>query len=256
MRLTFIFAANVFNESERAVKAPDGMNGWQPTTYRTENYLDEELADAGIIGGELRVLAQQGKAKLEVTYWAPGPISKKLIARLKDDTIGQLDDGIGENGFEYGAGDDYLCLMADTEEPVKLKAEEDDRAVPPPPRIAIAARDGDIATLNEAMKANPEEIERPQQSYSPLQLAILGGHIEAVRILLKAGADPNRADDEDGDTPLIMCALANRMEDEESFQVAQLLLAAGADTKLKNKRGKSAKSYANDREKVRLASVL
>jgi ankyrin repeat protein len=57
---------------------------------------------------------------------------------------------------------------------------------------------------------------------TPLLAAVTMPHLEAVRILLAAGADPNLRNDE-GDSPLRMCALRGYLE------MARLLLHSGAD---------------------------
>jgi uncharacterized protein len=56
---------------------------------------------------------------------------------------------------------------------------------------------------------------------TPLLTAALVNHIEAVRILLAAGADPNVRDDE-GASPLRLCA------QNECLEMARLLLRCGA----------------------------
>ncbi|XP_046399658.1 serine/threonine-protein phosphatase 6 regulatory ankyrin repeat subunit C-like isoform X2 [Ischnura elegans] len=56
---------------------------------------------------------------------------------------------------------------------------------------------------------------------SPLILACFNGHVKAARLLIAAGADPNRQ--RNGRTPLMLAAIASNME------LAELLLSAGAD---------------------------
>ncbi|XP_071450715.1 serine/threonine-protein phosphatase 6 regulatory ankyrin repeat subunit A-like [Hetaerina americana] len=56
---------------------------------------------------------------------------------------------------------------------------------------------------------------------SPLILACFNGHVEATRLLIAAGADPNRQ--RKGRTPLMVAAITSNIE------VVQLLLSAGAD---------------------------
>jgi ankyrin repeat protein len=57
---------------------------------------------------------------------------------------------------------------------------------------------------------------------TPLLMAVMMNHIEAVRILLAAGAEPNVRSDE-GDSPLRFCAQHGYLE------MARLLLHCGAD---------------------------
>jgi Ankyrin repeats (many copies) len=122
MRVTFTFSVTVSDaDTDAELPAPKSLDGWIPTDDLIENYLDFDLADSGVLGGEIRVHAKANKARLTVTY----------------------------------------------------------------------------------------------QRYSPLHLAILYGHIEAARMLLAAGADPNRLDPQ-GSSPLQLCALANAVTDEQS----------------------------------------
>jgi hypothetical protein len=256
MRITFTFQAVVTRKkSDKTALAPDAMNGWKPEECRMDRYLDPDLADAGFIGGEFRVLVLNGQARLEVTYWVAAETNKKLIARLKKDTIGQLEDGIGEAGFEYNSGGNKLIVKANTAESATVTVVEDGRDIPTPSKTAIAARDGDIASLITAIKADPDEIDKLHQEFSALQYAVLNGHMEASRLLLAAGADANKLDS-DGTSLLEMCALSNAIEDEESRKIAQMLLNAGANPSHVTPDGESAKSYAEARGKIRMAEIL
>ena len=58
--------------------------------------------------------------------------------------------------------------------------------------------------------------------YTPILAAVQNEHINAARILLAAGADPNVSDDE-GDSPLRICAQKGNLE------MARLLLHCGAN---------------------------
>ena len=61
-----------------------------------------------------------------------------------------------------------------------------------------------------------------EHSSTPLLTAVFNNHVEAVRILLAAGADPNVRGDE-GDSPLRLCA------EKGCLEMARLLLHCGAD---------------------------
>ena len=153
-----------------------------------ENYLDQDLADLGVVGGEIRVVATNGTARLKVVFWLPGSATDELVERLRADTVAQLDDGVGEGGFQFNADGTKLLVAAATKEPVDVEAVDDERVTRLPSRIAIAARDGDLASLAVAIKDDAGGIDRLHQGYSGLHLAILNGYGEAVRMLLAAGA--------------------------------------------------------------------
>ena len=72
---------------------------------------------------------------------------------------------------------------------------------------------------------------------TPLIVASAGGHLEAVRLLLEAGADKDKAS-QDGGTPLLHAARDGHLE------VAQLLLRAGADKDKADRDGYTALIYA------------
>jgi len=58
-------------------------------------------------------------------------------------------------------------------------------------RIHDAAKSGDIAGLSAAIAAG-DDVNAREGNLTPLYLAIQGGHIEAVRLLLKGDADPDQ----------------------------------------------------------------
>lgn len=72
---------------------------------------------------------------------------------------------------------------------------------------------------------------------TPLQLAINFGHPDIVNVLLAAGANPNLADRK-GNTPLIWAS------DEQQTAIALQLLQAKADPAAKSNKGKTALYYA------------
>ena len=72
---------------------------------------------------------------------------------------------------------------------------------------------------------------------TPLQLAINFGHPDIVNVLLAAGANPNLADRK-GNTPLIWAS------DEQQTTIALQLLQAKADPAAKSNKGKTALYYA------------
>ncbi len=257
MRVTFVFSGAVrdTNSDDAHLPAPDLLDGWQATDGLMENYLDQDLADLGVSGGRIGVIVRNGTAWLNVVYWLPGNATEELVEQLRRDTIGQLDDGIGEGGFEFNADGRNLIVTALTGIPATVEIVDDGLVVPLPSRIAIGARDGNLASLAMALEDDKEGIDRLHQGFSGLHLAILYGHAEAVRMLLAAGADPNRLDPQ-GLTPLELCALSNSLDDEQSRELAQILLALGSRPGHVTAVGESARSYAELRGKRRMAEVL
>jgi hypothetical protein len=118
----------------------------------------------------------------------------------------------------YGSGGDLPPLHAAIAE---LEAFGEDE--PGGPIDAV------ILLLRHGARVNGWDIDREGD---PLFDAVLMKHIEAVRLLVAAGADPNVQDNE-GDSPLRFCA------DKGYLEMARLLLLSGA-TKTIHEAGGSA----------------
>lgn len=93
---------------------------------------------------------------------------------------------------------------------------------------------GDVAALKRVLV--PEHLAASTQTGTTLLIkACTVGSVEMVRLLLSAGADPDKPKD-DGDTPLIVAARLNHVA------VVTELLARGADRSKTNRYGETAES--------------
>ena len=122
-------------------------------------------------------------------------------------------------------------------------------SVIPPPDIHhtalhVAAEKGDTAALRQAIGAlrrreRDTELNRiDREGYSPLAYAARAGNLEAVEILVKAGATVDRADDYGGWTPLLQAA------DQRHAAVVRYLVAHGANPNVSTRIGKTPLSVA------------
>ncbi|MGW1204996.1 ankyrin repeat domain-containing protein [Streptomyces cyaneofuscatus] len=92
-------------------------------------------------------------------------------------------------------------------------------------RLARAAGDGDVAAVARLLSDGAEVDGLGGDKRSALDLAVHAGHVDVVRVLLDAGADPRQRAGAYGEvTPLGLAAMYGYVA------VAELLLDAGATT--------------------------
>jgi ankyrin repeat protein len=103
-----------------------------------------------------------------------------------------------------------------------LKAEIDRRRAPAVAAFFAACRAGDVATLRDLLRQEPGLVrERAPEGNTGLHLAV--EHLDAVRVLLEHGADPNARDESDNAYPLHYAGGAGGVD------VVRVLLDAGGD---------------------------
>jgi len=98
-----------------------------------------------------------------------------------------------------------------------------------------AAGLGRMDLLRPALENNPE-LARAQEAdgFTALHLAAIGGHLEAARLLLAKGADPNRVNDD-----RIRITPTAAAVTEDSLNVLQALRNAGGDLRTRSASGES-----------------
>ncbi|RME89233.1 MAG: ankyrin repeat domain-containing protein, partial [Anaerolineae bacterium] len=119
------------------------------------------------------------------------------------------------------------------------------------PPLSVAARFGQSEVIEFLIRAGAPlnlPANNPLKS-TPLHAAVEGKQLEAARILLDHGADPN-ARRADGATPLHLAAQTGQTE------MIILLLYNGADLKIKDDNGKTPLDWAVESNQERAAEVL
>jgi ankyrin repeat protein len=102
--------------------------------------------------------------------------------------------------------------------------------------IIKAAKKGDTAALRQLVKSDATLLSaRDTDGSTPLHCAAWKGHVDAVRLLLDAGADIDAKSQNDhyGDTALHAAAHGNQKD------VVQLLIERGAKINAKNRVGRT-----------------
>ena len=258
MKISFTCDAHVYDESTDELVTNSvvlrNLSAWSVTDEDLYLYLDKSLVDIGIVGGTMRLkFFDEFGLQFCTEYWSPRSLSTSELDELRNYSLGQWSDGIGECGFELQAQE--LTLRAFPGNTVKAVTQEDDgRIIPEPSIIAISARDGEIEKLKEAIDSG-FDINSKLQGYTGLQLALLYGKAEAAMLLIENGANTNELAP-DGISPMQACALSNALADEDCAILAKELLLYGADIHYKSSTGDTARSYAENRNKQLMLNAM
>ena len=218
------------------------------------DHLDFELARIGLVGGQVSFAQRARGLTIVVTYWSPRQLDSGELDELRKDTVAQLVDGAGENGFELDLDGRLVRVVADESAQLTVEQIDDGRVIPPASRTAIAAYVGDLVALREALAAG-ENVEGRLQGYTGLHLAILFAHAEIATELIAHGADPNALDPQ-SQTPLHLSALSNHLNDAASRTLVEQLVAAGSNVGMRTSEGQTAGEFAIMRKKAQTAAFL
>jgi ankyrin repeat protein len=106
------------------------------------------------------------------------------------------------------------------------------------------ADSGILEAVEILLKAGANPRFKAPTGWTALLLAARKGHADIVQTLLNHGADPNDQNVFAAHTPLILAAMGNYEE------VVRILLEAGADLKRKNQWGRTALSHARPKTEI------
>lgn len=258
MRLTYYIDGHFIDEETDEVIAPPAAlhDVIADNEIVLADFFSTDLADAGIQGGIFKYWIAGEQGGLKIDFWLPAEVPESTIAQLTHYVETQLSDGAAESGFNIDLEGIALWVMPVEDAPLRTEQVDDGREVPPPHRIAICARDGQVVELEQAIRSSPERINEKLQGCSPLHLAILFGSIEAVRRLIDAGADVASIDAM-GHKPVKSAVLSNGLNDKQSCVVVKMLVEAGADPhEIDPHTDWTLKHYAHDRNKAALVKML
>ena len=121
-------------------------------------------------------------------------------------------------------------------------------------RLHFAAQDGDLKEARELIEQGFDVNAFDEFTSTPLHCAVNGGHIEVAKYLLSVGADVNaHLEEKAGDTPL------GDVAGNCSYEMAELLIKAGANPTIPGWMGLSALDHASGRKRkegVRVYELL
>ncbi|WP_254511512.1 ankyrin repeat domain-containing protein [Anatilimnocola floriformis] len=265
MKITFRVAAhlvsrltglrNLVSRLTGLRKRHPSFSDWQFAGDKLETYLSQDLLDGGVSGGTIRCISENRRLFLCVDFWTSDTPNKDLLEKLAEDTRGQLEDGIGEGGFEVACDGEELLLVVEKGARFETVVVDDGEIAPTPSQIAIAARDGATQALSAAIQSAKWDLNAQYQGFPPLSLACLSGHFDAAQLLLQAGADPN-ATDISNSSPLLNSIFTRNLTDDDSARFAALLLEYGADPAAKAESGDLPHQAARGRDKNRTAQLI
>ena len=117
---------------------------------------------------------------------------------------------------------------------------------------------GDLDIVRALIAKDPDgintaDITQGNTWVSPLYAAAQHGHVEIVRELLAAGADPNQKT-RDNSSPLL--AACNADNEEDAMKMAEMLLGAGADPGVRNDMRYNPRKVAASKGYTRLHKLL
>jgi ankyrin repeat protein len=122
---------------------------------------------------------------------------------------------------------------------VREEEEEDDTNNTPSHQLRLAAREGDIEKLKEALECEAQVDSTDESGQTALHFAADRGFLEGVEVLLESGADANAAD-LDGIGVLQAAVIAGHAH------VASLLLQNGANANQADSDGDTPRTCAHD----------
>mmetsp|Transcript_13036 Transcript_13036/g.38837 ORF Transcript_13036/g.38837 Transcript_13036/m.38837 type:complete len:322 (+) Transcript_13036:175-1140(+) len=250
-----IAIALLFRNSRRAMTGmPMRMDeATQADVFKTMGELAAELMAChddrpwtDPLSQALPPLSDQGNAALETIAKVLNeqlmplrPDDIRGVCALAMDLLEQIeDDAVRARAPQYGA----------RTQPVPA-------ALDPNTKILAAAQRNDAAEVRRFLSEGVSASYANSLGQTPCHIAAMWGNAEALQVLLEAGANADAQNQLSNASPLHVAAASNRSP-EGRLRCAEMLLARGADPRLRDSDGMAPYERVQDPESVRLAEVL
>lgn len=198
---------------------------------KTDSAGDTVLHYASRFGNNdmVKTLIEAGADVNAVNKDGETPLTKAVLGNNRSNIQSLLAAGAkpdGGNAVAVAVKEGYLHLAADL---IHAGAAPVEAGCSP---LHMAAACGNAQELDKAIREAADLNVRDHAGRTPLHCAVLAENLDAIRLLLAAGADSSLKSVESGDTPLIMAAPMSN-----GSAVAEALLNGGADVNLRNADG-------------------
>jgi hypothetical protein len=230
MKISISGHAAAFNDSDEEITTATTLKelAGVKSDDSCVNYLDEALAEIGLVGGHLEFAYDEESNRLRVltVYHSPRKLNKKELQELVKETQAQWSDGIGENDFGVdGVHLDAFPILADVDlDDVSVEQIDDGVKVARPRKSPLfnAAKKGDVTKLQTLLVGGEDVDASDRERNTPLLAAVSANQPAAASVLIDAGAELN-VGNKYGFTPVFIAATHGYIE------ILERLLKAGAD---------------------------
>ncbi len=241
VKIQVVTPAIALDSDEKKITSPKSLKQLDGVSFSDElcsDYFEfsSMLDEAGVSGGEIRLRYNATNRKLEsiVTYECERRLTSAEKTELVNETRAQLSDGIGEGEFNPPAGSSVACidlLPNRAKTSVRQSEVKSPKAASKPKtkkvNVCAAATKGDLKTIQLAIDSGVD-INKPSKGYTPLNLAVGSGHLDAVKLLVENGASLKSRDPMDF-APLHTCIASAQIKGKMRESILRVLLDAGAN---------------------------
>jgi hypothetical protein len=198
-------------------------------------HLDSRLVELGITGGECHACTLDEHAVIKVVFFMSINLEPDVKSLLTSDVVGQLRDGIGENGIPFSNHGIAFRAFIQNDIPLRIDHHVVTESPYLTPHVAMAAFSRDMIKVEKAVREHPQTVNVPYDGLYALNFLVENSI--AVEMLLSVGADPNMVD-AFGYTSLHTVVLSESISESEKVRLCELLLRHGANPSILDFSGK------------------